>query len=120
MGGFDGTSNVLAGYLFGVPIRGTHAHSYVQSFTCIEDLKDVTLVGADGKGYDFVKMVLEIRAELGFHYTNEGELTSFIAYAQAFPNGFLAILETYPTFQGQQKKWSWISAPRGTPIFRKV
>ncbi len=33
MGGFDGTSNVLAGYLFDVPIRGTHAHSYVQSFT---------------------------------------------------------------------------------------
>ena len=42
MGGFDGTSNVLAGYLFGVPIRGTHAHSYVQSFTGIEDLKDHT------------------------------------------------------------------------------
>src|SRR4030042_1673575 len=74
MGGFDGTSNVLAGYLFGVPIRGTHAHSYVQSFTGIEDLKNHTLVGADGKVYDFVKMVLEIRAELGFNYTNEGEL----------------------------------------------
>ena len=45
MGGFDGTSNVLAGYLFGVPIRGTHAHSYVQSFTGFEDLKDYTLLG---------------------------------------------------------------------------
>ena len=71
MGGFDGTSDVLAGYLFGIPIRGTHAHSYVQSFTGIEDLKDRTLVGADGKVYDFVNMVLEIRNELGFNHTNE-------------------------------------------------
>src|SRR4030065_638243 len=80
MGGFDGTSNVLAGYLFGVPIRGTHAHSYVQSFTGMEDLKNDNLIGADGRVYDFVKMVFEIRTELGFHYTNEGEVTSFIAY----------------------------------------
>jgi len=99
MGGFDGTSNVLAGYLFGVPIKGTHAHSYVQSFTGIEDLKNITLIGADGKSYDFVKMVLETRAALGFHHTNEGELTSFIAYAQAFPEGFLALVDTYDTLK---------------------
>ncbi len=99
MGGFDGTSNVLAGYLFGVPIRGTHAHSYVQSFTAVEDLKDHTLAGADGKIHDFVKMVLEIRAELGFNYTNEGELASFVAYAQAFPRGFLALVDTYDTLK---------------------
>jgi len=99
MGGFDGTSNVLAGYLFGVPIRGTHAHSYVQSFTSLQDLKNNALAGADGKTYDFVKMVLEIRSELGFHYTNEGELASFIAYAQAFPKGFLALVDTYDTMK---------------------
>jgi nicotinate phosphoribosyltransferase len=99
MGGFDGTSNVLAGYLFGVPIRGTHAHSYVQSFTGIEDLKDHTLTGADGKVHDFVKKVLETRAELGFNHTNEGELASFIAYAQAFPREFLALVDTYDTLK---------------------
>ncbi len=99
MGGFDGTSNVLAGYLFGVPIRGTHAHSYVQSFTGVADLKDRTLAGADGKPHDFVKMVLEIRAQLGFNYTNEGELASFIAYAQAFPKGFMALVDTYDTLK---------------------
>ncbi len=99
MGGFDGTSNVLAGYLFGVPIAGTHAHSYVQSFMDIKDLKDYTLAGADGKLHDFVKVVLEIRAELGFNYTNEGELASFIAYAQAFPRGFLALVDTYDTLK---------------------
>ncbi len=99
LGGFDGTSNVLAGYLFRVPIRGTHAHSYVQSFAGIEDLKDRTLAGGDGKVHDFVKMVLEIRGELGFNHTNEGELASFIAYAQAFPKGFLALVDTYDTLK---------------------
>ncbi|UHQ96099.1 nicotinate phosphoribosyltransferase [Natrinema halophilum] len=32
IGGFDGTSNVLAGNRFGVPTYGTMAHSWVQSF----------------------------------------------------------------------------------------
>jgi nicotinate phosphoribosyltransferase len=32
IGGFDGTSNVAAGETFGVPIYGTMAHSWVQSF----------------------------------------------------------------------------------------
>jgi nicotinate phosphoribosyltransferase len=32
LGGCAGTSNVLAGRLFGIPIKGTHAHSWVMSF----------------------------------------------------------------------------------------
>src|SRR5438876_4349564 len=32
LGGCEGTSNVLAGKLFGIPVRGTHAHSWVMSF----------------------------------------------------------------------------------------
>lgn len=32
VGGAAGTSNVLAGRLFGIPVRGTHAHSWVMVF----------------------------------------------------------------------------------------
>ncbi len=32
IGGCDATSNVMAGELFGIPVRGTHAHSWVMSF----------------------------------------------------------------------------------------
>jgi nicotinate phosphoribosyltransferase len=33
VGGCRGTSNVLAGMLYGLPVRGTQAHSWVQAFT---------------------------------------------------------------------------------------
>jgi nicotinate phosphoribosyltransferase len=32
IGGCAGTSNVLAGKVFGIPVKGTHAHSWVMSF----------------------------------------------------------------------------------------
>jgi nicotinate phosphoribosyltransferase len=32
VGGCSGTSNVLAGRLYGLPVRGTHAHSWVMAF----------------------------------------------------------------------------------------
>ena len=51
MGGFDGTSNVLAGQMFGLKISGTHAHAFVSSFSENDSLPDPSLVSHDGSTY---------------------------------------------------------------------
>ncbi|HEY2491428.1 MAG TPA: nicotinate phosphoribosyltransferase [Paenibacillus sp.] len=38
--GFDATSNMLAGQKFGIPTKGTHAHSWVQSFKTEQEAFD--------------------------------------------------------------------------------
>jgi nicotinate phosphoribosyltransferase len=97
IGGFDATSNVKAGELFGIPVMGTHAHSFVQAFQGIHELALTTIVDKDGKEREFVGRVREIRNSLGYNDTNEGELAAFISYAQAFPARFLALVDTYDT-----------------------
>lgn len=39
MGGFDATSNVRAGMLTGMDVKGTHAHALVMSYMGIEDIR---------------------------------------------------------------------------------
>ncbi|HAA02972.1 MAG TPA: nicotinate phosphoribosyltransferase, partial [Syntrophobacteraceae bacterium] len=63
--GFLGTSNVLAGKIYGIPIYGTMAHSYVTSF-----------------GH---------------------EMDAFRAYARAFPDTTVLLVDTYDTIAGAQK-----------------
>lgn len=48
IGGFDGTSNALAGMLFGMKVGGTHAHSFVQSFSGVDDLNSRLITLPDG------------------------------------------------------------------------
>ena len=59
VGGVQGTSNVLAGMAYGLPVRGTHAHSWVLAFP--------------------------------------DELAAFRAYAEAFPNSCILLVDTYDT-----------------------
>ncbi|CAL1537521.1 unnamed protein product [Lymnaea stagnalis] len=102
LGGFDGTSNVLAGKMFGIPVRGTHAHAFVTSFINLDDVKTRTLRSRDdSREIDFVDCCLkyqkELPAVLDFlpDQVMEGELAAFISYAMAFPEGFLALIDTY-------------------------
>ncbi|MDD2309725.1 MAG: nicotinate phosphoribosyltransferase [Desulfuromonadaceae bacterium] len=61
VGGVRSTSNVQAGMVYGLPVRGTHAHSWVQAFP--------------------------------------NELASFRAYADAFPDSSILLVDTYDTLK---------------------
>jgi len=97
-GGVDATSNVLASELYRIPLRGTHSHSYVQSYS-EDDLMKVNgnIKAASGESRCLLASTLEHRRRLGWMETNQGELAAFISYAQAFPTGFLALVDTYNT-----------------------
>ncbi len=65
VGGVCSTSNVQAGKIYGLPVRGTHAHSWVQAFP--------------------------------------DELTAFRAYADAFPDSTILLVDTYNTLKNGVK-----------------
>ena len=101
LGGFDGTSNVAAGKFTGIAVQGTHAHAYVMSYTSLDDLRSTEIAASDdpSKKVEFLASVLEKRKTLGFEHTNDGELAAFVSYAQAYPRGFLALVDTFDTLQ---------------------
>ncbi|KAL0851072.1 hypothetical protein ABMA28_006954 [Loxostege sticticalis] len=111
IGGFDGTSNVLAGKMFNIPVKGTHAHSFVTSFSTLDDIHSVILRHAETQEpcnlldlatewRNRVSSVIDISPE----EASDGELAALISYAIAFPTGFLALVDTYDVkryhFQG--------------------
>lgn len=102
IGGFDGTSNVLAGKLFNIPVKGTHAHAYITSFTGIEELKTRVLVHKEtGEKRDLLELAIQHRVQLSkvldisTDESSEGELAAMVSFAIAFPDGFMALVDTY-------------------------
>ncbi|XP_065191158.1 nicotinate phosphoribosyltransferase-like [Sycon ciliatum] len=116
VGGFDSTSNVLAGKQFGIPTSGTHAHAFVSSFRNLDEAAGRVLqpcqprkvpaisLEASSQSLDtdeFLTLVQHFRADVCRHIgvvkeeTNDGELAAFISYALAFPSAFLALIDTY-------------------------
>ncbi|XP_075405306.1 nicotinate phosphoribosyltransferase isoform X2 [Tenrec ecaudatus] len=103
LGGFDATSNVLAGQLRGVPVAGTLAHSFVTSFAGTEVPPDPMLAPATGEG---PRVDLTVQVEvwlervcthlgLGVQEPHRGERAAFVAYALAFPRAFQGLLDSY-------------------------
>lgn len=99
LGGFDGTSNVAAAERLGITAAGTMAHSFIESFTGLGDIKNPMMKDTHGNEVNFVELVLKYRTKLRYEETNEGELAAMISFAMAFPNRFLAILDTYNTLK---------------------
>lgn len=102
LGGFDGTSNVLAGKLFNIPVKGTHAHAYITSFNDFSELRNVLLEPkTGGHPQDLLQLSLQWRTKLLplFNVTSisasEGELAALVSFAIAFPNQFMALVDTY-------------------------
>jgi len=112
IGGFDATSNVEAGRQFGIPVKGTHAHAFVQSFIGFEQLgvQALKAATADGEGCDdfaqlcrdWLARILKKRESFTTVLpptTNLSELAAFCGYALAFPTSFLALIDTYDTLR---------------------
>ncbi|KAK7251030.1 hypothetical protein RIF29_33894 [Crotalaria pallida] len=105
IGGFDATSNVAAGKLFGIPLRGTHSHAFVSSYMSLDEIIDKSLRRKDGSSTceDFVTLVQTWLSKTQwsnslcgiFGETNQSELAAFTSYALAFPDNFLALVDTY-------------------------
>lgn len=105
VGGFDATSNVAAGKLFNIPLRGTHSHAFVSSFLSPDEIVNKALQSHDGSRTckDFLSLAQAWLRKLQstdsfrgvFGETNQSELTAFVSYALAFPNDFLALVDTY-------------------------
>jgi len=102
VGGFDGTSNVLAGKLYNIPVKGTHAHAYVTSFSDLSELKTKVLAHrTSGVLHDMLDLCTQWREKLApllslpSSEASDGELAAWISFAIAFPSGFMALVDTY-------------------------
>jgi nicotinate phosphoribosyltransferase len=85
-------------------VKGTHAHAFVTSFTGADDLANSSIshkTEPDRVETDFFSRCLEWRVRLaGFlrilqEEAHDGELAAFASYAIAFPDGFMALVDTY-------------------------
>lgn len=121
IGGFDCTSNLLAGKMYNIPVGGTHAHSYITSFigriinaftelknsksnNSFPDTNDLSIVTLPHKvtneSINFLELATTWRRRFAGLFqsvdqSNDGEFAAFVSYAISFPNLFVALVDTY-------------------------
>ena len=105
LGGFDGTSNVYAAFLSGLPVVGTQAHSLIMSYEKEEDIEHQRSLN----GVDLLERCLKLRDELGWIKTILGELYAFIAFAVAYPDSFSSLIDSYSTMNSGIKNYLLVS-----------
>lgn len=98
--------------MFQIPVKGTHAHSFVTSFSTLDDIKSACLAHAGDAAAtsDLLQLAQEWRRRVSAvidvspDEASDGELAALISYALAFPSGFMALVDTYDVkrynFQG--------------------
>lgn len=115
IGGFDATSNLLAGKELGIPVSGTLGHSFIMAYFGSKKLdredtgghkfllnkktgveEDLTLCCFDIEAEFIAKNLLPRKASAENDNNSEkSELKAFIAFAKAFPGNFLPLVDTY-------------------------
>nr|XP_012608367.1 nicotinate phosphoribosyltransferase [Microcebus murinus] len=128
LGGFDSSSNVLAGQLRGVPVAGTLAHSFVTSFSGSEVPSEPILAPAagEGSGVDLAASVKEwlervcAHLRLGVQEPHPGERAAFVAYALAFPRAFQGLLDSYSVWRSGLPNFLAVALALGELGYRPV
>lgn len=105
LGGFNSTSNVVAGQLLGIPISGTHAHSFISAFPDLDSIDSPYIKSKDGQEHNLLEEALKIREEMGWTETHLGELAAFTSYARAFPDNFLGLIDAYDALNSGVKNY---------------
>lgn len=107
--------------MFNIPVKGTHAHAYITSFSgfaelSIRNLRHKTTGGllpprlekpklistlSPGVVRDLLELAVEHRTRLSSlmkvstEESSDSELAAMVSFAIAFPDGFMALVDTY-------------------------
>jgi nicotinate phosphoribosyltransferase len=57
------------------------------------------------KGVDLLEKAMEYREKLGWNQTVLGELYAFVAFAQAYPDSFSSLIDSYSTINSGIKNY---------------
>lgn len=109
--GFDATSNLLAGKVFGIPTCGTQSHAYIMSYFGSSKLSRETtndhkflLNKKTQKEENFTLQCLEMEEKFAKmnilgrkteSASEPSEFKAFVMFALSFPNSFLVLVDTY-------------------------
>lgn len=97
---FDAASNVLSGFYYNIPVKGTCAHAYIMSYQGDlyknkENIKENCL--------KLFEKCLVIREKLKWTHTNINELFAFASFAWVYKDSSNLLVDTYDTINSGVK-----------------